>query len=160
TCFSRMRAHLVVVLVCLGLGGAGCQKNDSAAAATPPKEAAAPIHVSTAAVVEKPMPTLLTLTGTLRADAESDVAADVNGKIVATYVERGQAGKRGQVLAIVASRVASLAATAAEAQAKVAQSQLDEARRDCERVKHLLDTGAISQAEYDRQTAQCTSQQF
>src|SRR5208337_2387974 len=40
------------------------------------------------------------------------------------------------------------------------QSQLDEARRDCERVKHLLDTGAISQAEYDRQTSQCTSQQW
>jgi membrane fusion protein (multidrug efflux system) len=155
-----MRAHLVAALVCLGVGGAGCQKNDSAAAATPPKEAAAPIHVSTAAVVEKPMPTLLTLTGTLRADAESDVAADVNGKIVATYVERGQAVKHGQVIAIVDSRVASLAATAAEANAKVAQSQLDEARRDCERVKHLLDTGAISQAEYDRQTAQCTSQQF
>ncbi|HEX8794663.1 MAG TPA: efflux RND transporter periplasmic adaptor subunit [Polyangiaceae bacterium] len=155
-----MRAELVVALVCLGVGGAGCSKNDSAAAAAPPKEAAAPIHVTTTAVVEKPMPTLLTLTGTLRADSESDVAADVSGKIVATYVERGQAVKRGQVLAIVDSRVAALAATAAEANAKVAQSQLEEARRECERVKHLLDTGAISQAEYDRQTAQCTSQQF
>jgi len=159
-CLSRMRAHLVAALVCLGVGATGCQKNDSASAATPPKEAAAPIHVTTSAVVEKPMPTLLTLTGTLRADSESDMAADVSGKIVATYVERGQPVKRGQVIAIVDSRVASLAATAAEANAKVAQSQLEEARRDCERVKHLLDTGAISQAEYDRQTAQCTSQQF
>lgn len=160
TCFSRMRAHLVVALVCLGAAGAGCQKNEGAATSATPKEASAPIHVTTAAVVEKPMPTLLTLTGTLRADSESDVAADVSGKIVATYVERGQAVKRGQVLATVDARVASLAATAAEANAKVAQSQLEEARRECERVKHLLDTGAISQAEYDRQTAQCTSQQF
>ncbi len=159
-CLSRMRAHLVVALVCLGAAGAGCQKNEGAATSAAPKEASAPIHVTTAAVVEKPMPTLLTLTGTLRADSESDVAADVSGKIVATYVERGQAVKRGQVLAIVDARVASLAATAAEANAKVAQSQLEEARRECERVKHLLDTGAISQAEYDRQTAQCTSQQF
>jgi len=159
-CLSRMRAHLVVALVCLGIGGAGCQKNDSASAATPPKEAAAPIHVTTSAVVEKPMPTLLTLTGTLRADSESDIGADVSGKIVATYVERGQPVKRGQVIAIVDSRVASLAATAAEANAKVAESQLEQAHRDCERVRHLLDTGAISQAEYDRQTAQCTSQQF
>ncbi len=41
-----------------------------------------------------------------------------------------------------------------------AQSQLEQARRDCERVKQLLDSGAISQAEYDRQTSTCTSQQW
>ena len=27
-------------------------------------------------------------------------------------------------------------------------------------MKHLLETGAISQAEYDRQTSQCTAQQW
>lgn len=159
-CLFPMRALPWAALVCLGLVSAACQKNDGAAAATTPREAAAPIHVTTAAATEKPMPTLLTLTGSLRANAESDVAADVSGKIVATYVERGQAVKRGQVLAIVDSRLASLAATAAEAEAKVAESQLEEARRDCDRVKHLLETGAISQADYDKQTAQCTSQQF
>lgn len=154
-----MRSLAWMPLVCLVVGAVGCHRGD-AAAATPPPEAAAPLHVTTVAVVEKPMPELLTLTGTLRSSVESDVAADVSGKVVATYVERGQPVKRGQVLAIVDSRVASLAATAAAAQAKVAQSQLEEARRDCDRVKHLLDTGAISQADYDRQTAACTSQQW
>ena len=149
----------ICALVCLAIATAACRRED-ASAATPPREAAAPIHVQTAPIAEKAMPQLLTLTGTLRAKQESDVAADVNGKVIATYVERGQPVKQGQLIALVDSRSAALAVTAAEAQTKVAESQLEEARRDCERVKHLLDTGAISQADYDRQTAQCTAQQW
>jgi RND family efflux transporter MFP subunit len=141
-------------------GVAGCRKPDDASAATPPREAAAPLHVTTVAVVQRPMPELLTLTGTLHANESSEVAANVAGKVVATYVERGQSVKKGMVIARVDARSAALAASAAEAQSKVAQSQLEEARRDCARVQHLLDTGAISQAEYDRQTSQCTSQQW
>jgi membrane fusion protein (multidrug efflux system) len=106
------------------------------------------------------MPELLTLTGTLKASQSTELAADVNGKVTATFVERGQPVKHGQLLAVIDSRMAAFAATAAKAQAKVAQSQLEEAQRECERVKHLLDTGAISQAEYDRQTSQCTTQQW
>lgn len=155
-----MRSLAWIAVVCLAAGAAACNKPADAASATPAREAAAPVHVTTIPVVEKPVPQLLTLTGTLRASAESDIAADVSGKVVATYVERGQVVKAGQVIAVVDSRVASFAATAAAAQARVAQSQLEEARRDCERVKHLLDTGAISQAEFDRQTAQCTAQQY
>jgi membrane fusion protein (multidrug efflux system) len=139
---------------------AGCHKPEDAAAATRALEAAAPLHVATVPVGQRPMPELLTLTGTLRANASSDVGADVAGKVVATYVERGQAVNKGQTIVRVDARSAALAATAAEAQSRVAQSQLEEARRDCARVQHLLDTGAISQAEYDRQTSQCTSQQW
>ena len=153
---------LAFVLLALPLGPVACRGggSDTAAAATPPKEAAAPVHVQTVPVTERPMPELLTLTGTLRASKSSDVAADVTGKVVVTSVERGQPVKAGQVIAIVDARSAAYAATAAEAQVKVAQSQLEEARRECERVKHLLDTGAISQADYDRQTSSCTSQQW
>jgi membrane fusion protein, multidrug efflux system len=150
----------LLALLVLGLALYGCHKTDDAAAAARLHEAGAPVHVTTVAVVEKPMPEFLTLTGTLRANAESDVAADVSGKVIATYVERGQPVKKGQTLALVDARSAALAATAAEAQSRVAQEQLDQARRDCGRVQHLLDTGAISQAEYDKQTSQCTSQQW
>jgi RND family efflux transporter MFP subunit len=141
-------------------GLAGCRSSDDAAAATRLREAAAPVHVATVAVAERPMPEFQTLTGTLRASAQSDVAADVSGKVVSTFVERGQAVKKGQTIAIVDARTAALAATAAQAQSKVAEEQLEEARRDCGRVKHLLETGAISQAEFDKQTSQCTSQQW
>ena len=160
----QLRAWILIfsacACACLSPAVAGCHRPDDAAAATPPRDAIPAVHVTAAPVVLRPMPELLTLTGTLRSSSESDVAADVSGKIVATYVERGQAVKKGQVVAIVDSRVAAFAATAAEAQSHVAQSQLEEARRDCERVKHLLDTGAISQADYDRQNASCTAQQW
>jgi membrane fusion protein (multidrug efflux system) len=156
-----MRALAWLPVVCLMPAAVvACHKAEEASAATPAREAAAAVKVTAVAVVQKPVPEMLTLTGTLRSSNESDVAADVAGKVVATYVERGQAVKRGQVIAIVDSRVAAFAATAAAAQAKVAQSQLEEAHRDCDRVKHLLDTGAISQADYDRQTAACTAQQW
>jgi len=147
-------------LVCLLPLLGGCNRPADASAGAAQREAAAPVHVTSVAVVEQPMPEQLTLTGTLRSSHESDLAADVSGKIVATFVERGQPVKKGQVVAVVDSRVAAFAATAAAAQSKVAQEQLEEARRDCERVKHLLDTGAISQADYDRQTSACTSQQW
>src|ERR1700722_18140872 len=157
TCPPRMR---LLALLILGLALSGCHRRDAAPAAARLHEAGAPVHVTTVAVVEKPMPEFLTLTGTLRANAESDVAADASGKVIATYVERGQPVKKGQTIVLVDGRSAALAATAAEAQSRVAQEQLDEARRDCGRVKHLLDTGAISQAEYDKQNSQCTSQQW
>jgi RND family efflux transporter MFP subunit len=138
-----------------------CRRAEPGAAASEPaRDAGAAIRVRTAPAGERTVPEYLTLTGTLRADSESDIAADVSGKVVQTFVERGQPVKRGQLIAVVDSRGAAFAATAASAQARVAQSQLEEARRDCERVKHLLDTGAISQADYDRQTATCTAQQW
>jgi RND family efflux transporter MFP subunit len=149
----------LVLASAFAVAAVACHRTDQASSPAQ-KEAAAPVHVQTTPVGQRPMPDFLTLTGTLRASASSDIAADVSGKVVQTYVERGQSVKRGQLIAIIDSRTAALAATAAEAQAKVAQSQLEEARRDCERVKHLLDTGAISQADYDRQTSQCTSQQW
>jgi membrane fusion protein (multidrug efflux system) len=106
------------------------------------------------------MPEYLTLTGSLHASRQSDIAADATGKVLQALVERGQAVKGGQVIATLDARSATLSATAAQAQSRLAQEQLEQARRECERVKHLLETGAISQAEFDRQTSQCTSQQW
>jgi RND family efflux transporter MFP subunit len=138
----------------------GCSRSGDAAAAQPAREAAAPIRVKTVTVTERPMPDYLTLTGTLRANEQTDLAADVNGKVLQTFVERGQPVKRGQVIAIIDSRLSKFVATAAAAQVRAAESQLEEARRDCDRVQHLLEAGAISQAEFDRQTAACTTQQW
>ena len=155
--------EIALALFALAVGFVGtlgsCHRPEEASAATARAEEV-PVRVQRAKVIERPMPRYLTLTGTLRAGLESELAADATGKVVQTACERGQAVKRGQVLVAVDSRTSALAATAAEAQAKVAQSQLEQAQRDCERVKHLLDMGAISQAEFDRQTAACTSQQW
>lgn len=106
------------------------------------------------------MPESILLTGTLRASQESEVAADTAGKVTATFVERGQRVKVGDTLAILDARGASISATAATAQSQLAKAQLEQAQRECERVKSLKDTGAISSAEYDRVTSQCQTTQW
>lgn len=128
------------------------------------KEAAKPtettVKVETVPAVEAPTPEQLILTGTLRASQESDVAADASGKVTATMVERGQAVKQGETLAILDARGASLTATAMAAQSGLAKAQLEQAQKECQRVQSLFKSGAISQAEYDRTTTQCQAGQF
>jgi RND family efflux transporter MFP subunit len=154
----RLLHRTAFVFVALAASAAGCKKPEDTAQAAPAK--AAPIHVQTAPVAEQPMPEFVVLTGNLRADQESNIAADANGKVLQMLVERGQKVQAGQIIATLDARAATLGATAAEAQSMLAQSQLEQSQKDCERVKHLLETGAISQAEFERQTAQCTAQQW
>ncbi|MBX3233222.1 MAG: efflux RND transporter periplasmic adaptor subunit [Labilithrix sp.] len=119
-----------------------------------------PIKVQSAPVVEKPMPEHLVLTGTLKASQESQVAADGAGKVTATFVERGQHVKQGETLALLDARGANLQVNTLNAQSALAQAQLEQAQRECDRVKALRDSGAISQAEYDRTTSQCQTTQW
>jgi len=157
--FAHRRFAALAALTCFAaLSNVACHKPDEGASSSSP--AAAPIHVQTAAVAEQPMPEYLTLTGSLHASQQSDIAADASGKVLQALVERGQAVKAGQVIATLDAQSANLSANAAQAQSYMAQSQLQQAQRECGRVKHLLDTGAISQAEFDRQTAQCTAQEW
>src|SRR5260221_2656898 len=74
-------------------------------------EAAAAIHVKPATVAEQPMPEYLVVTGSLRANAESNIAADASGKVLQMLVERGQTVVRGQVIATLDARSVSLSAT-------------------------------------------------
>ncbi len=145
------------------LAGGGCSRSeaqtkpDDKGMATKDDPA---VHVTTATVGERPMPEFLTVTGSLSANRESDIAADASGKVMATYVERGQKVKQGELLATLDARGASLNASALQAQEGLAKSQADLAKRDCDRAQSLFDTGAISKAEYDRTIAQCRSSLF
>jgi membrane fusion protein (multidrug efflux system) len=154
------RSWLTPLLAVLAFAAACHRGEETSSSQTEAEAAAVTIHVKTAPVAEQPMPEFLTLTGSLHANQQSDIAADASGKVLQVLVERGQTVKAGQVLATLDARSANLSATAAQAQSKLAQSQLEQAQRECERVKHLLDTGAISRADYDRQTSQCTAQQW
>lgn len=140
---------------------AACKKPDpSKAELTSAEQATPPIRVTTTVVNEQVMPELLVLTGSLRASQESEVAADASGKVTATFVERGQRVKQGETLAILDARGASITASAAAAQSGLARAQLEQAQRECDRVKALFDSGAISKAEFDRTTSQCQTTQF
>lgn len=114
--------------------------------------------VTTAAVETAKMPRYLTLTGAVQADRQSEVAANVAGRITATLVERGRSVRAGDVIAIVDSKQAGLSVAAAVAQYQAAESQVTLAKQECERADKLFAQNAISQAEFDRLKTQCNSQ--
>jgi RND family efflux transporter MFP subunit len=155
-----MRAVALGLFSLLSLQAVACKKPEGGEAQLTSAKADVPIKVQSAPVVERPMPEHLILTGTLKASQESEVAADAAGKVTATFVERGQRVKQGDTLAILDARGASISASAANAQSQLARAQLEQAQRECDRVKALKDSGAISQAEYDRVTSQCQTTQW
>jgi membrane fusion protein (multidrug efflux system) len=140
----------------LALAAAGCSHSSAAAAEATP--AVAKIHVETALVTEQAVPKLLALTGVLSSNERTDLAANASGRVVKTFVERGDHVTQGELLAQLDARSAALSRAEAEANVASASEQLKNQRADCERYVGLLAKGAITQQEYDRQTTTCQTQ--
>jgi RND family efflux transporter MFP subunit len=70
-------------------------------------------------------------------------------------VERGSYVRSGQALAQLDVRVATLSASEAEANFETARTQKSAAEQECARFRQLLDRGAITEQEFDRQTTTC-----
>lgn len=159
TIMTRTTQLLLLGLLSL----AACKKPDVApeAGATKTTEIALPpVKVETAVVEHQKMPRYLTLTGSVMADRQSDIAANVSGRVTNVYVERGMPVKAGQVIAVVDSRGASFQVAAAVAQSQAAQTQVQLAKQDCDRADTLFGQGAIAKSEHDRLKAQCTAQLY
>ncbi len=139
----------------LGLVPAGCSHGSAAAAEVAP---VAKLHVQTAFVAEQPVPKLLALTGVLSSNERTDLAANASGRVVKTFVERGDHVPQGALLAQLDARSAALSRAEAEANVVSAAEQLKSVRADCQRYVGLLAKGAITQQEYDRQTTSCQTQ--
>lgn len=145
-----MRVPVVLALATL----VACNKKDADTANHAPP--AAPVKVETVAAVEAAAPELLTLTGMIAADQRSEVTADTQGKVIAVMIERGQRVKMGDPVVRLDVRSAALSSREAQANLAAARSQKELAEAECKRVQALLDKGAITRSEYDRQMAACT----
>ena len=133
---------------------AGCGVRASNAQAPAPKPAP-PVAVKTTTVATAALPRTMTLTGTLTANRESGVAADVTGKVAEVYVERGSRVRAGAPLVRLDRRQADLLEAEATSQAAAMESQAALAQSECARSERLFADGAINQAEFDRSQAQC-----
>jgi membrane fusion protein, multidrug efflux system len=154
--------HRLKVLAAGGLVltlGAGCgSRVDAAQVKKPGQQASAPelaVTADTVEVGEAGVPRFLTLTGTLSAHEDSDVAAGATGKVMSVHVERGSVVKKGEVLVKLDSRAASASLEEARAQVALAKSQQELANAECERNQKLFEGGTVSSAEHDRAQAQC-----
>jgi RND family efflux transporter MFP subunit len=141
----------------------------AAATATP----AAPVEVTTAAAITRSLQRSVEVVGSLAADEEVVVAAQVAGELSQLNVDFGSYVTQGQVIALIDQRDASLKVEQAEAalkqtmarlgmkegekfdpqqaaDVKVAKASLDWARLELSRQTKLIENGDISRSSYDQ----------
>lgn len=140
------------------------------------EEAAKPILVSLVAAEERSLPSTLDVTGTLMADAQTDMASEIEQRVVEILVERGQYVSAGQVVAHLDAADAKNQLHEAEAteaqirerlgltngqpfdplktpEVQQARATMDRADADFKRYAQLVDEGAVSRAEHDLRRA-------
>src|SRR5262245_16586744 len=143
----RMIVTLGIVLaIVAGLGFVKFKQIQTAiaegAAFQPPPEA-----VTTIVANEEDWPTSLTAIGTMAAVQGVTVSADLPGTVDRILFESGQTVKSGDMLAMLDTRQEKAQLAAIEAQRELA-------RLTFERMQGLLNERVISQAEFDRATAE------
>jgi len=116
------------------------------------------VHVQAITVDERLVPKTLAITGSLESDQRTELAANASGRVIRTFVERGDHVKAGALVAQLDSRSAASTEVEARANAKSIEEQLTQVKSDCARYEALLAKGAISQQEYDHQASQCRTQ--
>jgi membrane fusion protein (multidrug efflux system) len=149
----RTRSSVWLLVATLGVGGCQRAANPEAKAKLEPA-----LHVESVLIDERPVPKTVTVTGTLEADKRTELAANASGRVLRTFVERGDHVKAGALLAQLDSRGATNTHAAAEADAKAITEQLTAVQAECKRYEALRTKGAITQQEFDRQAVQCRTQ--
>jgi len=139
-----------VCLVLLLAAACSRQNQSPPAAALPPA-----IAVEVAPAEPRPMPRALQVAASLTANQHSEVAANAIGRVVKTYVERGDFVKEGAPLVQLDARTAVLSETEARAMLKNAQTSVELAAGECARNAALFKKGAISKEEWERGNSNC-----
>jgi multidrug efflux pump subunit AcrA (membrane-fusion protein) len=165
-------------------GGGPRAKADGNQNSAGPDAAPEAVQVTAAAAVVRELPRFIEATGSLAADAQTDVAPNVGGRVAAVGVDLGSYVQRGAVLVRLEDADARLRVAQAEAQARQAQSAvrqaeerlglrpgqtfdparvaevqaaragLDLAEKQLARYERLIESGDVSRSSYDQQRAQ------
>ncbi|MBK8996700.1 MAG: efflux RND transporter periplasmic adaptor subunit [Myxococcales bacterium] len=136
------------------LSAVACARAEAAPSAGESPEAVA---VTTTLVTEQSFAKTTLLSGSLLANQRAEIAADTAGKVLKTYVERGDVVAKGALLARLDSRENAMHAAEASAAAEAALTQEQHQKLECQRSEKLLAQKVISRAEHDRQRASCDS---
>ena len=173
--FRQKFFRLISGLLVAALFSSGCSTEPRAAAATPATPE--PASVTTATVESRPIERYLRVTGSLMADEQAEVSAEVAGRVTATPVERGsQVGSGALLVRISASESAAqlqgAEANAGQIEARLglgtgqsfdpkrvpevlnAQASLDLAEAEFARIQSLLEQKVVSQSEFEQRRTQ------
>jgi RND family efflux transporter MFP subunit len=142
---------LLALAIASPLAVAGCEKANATVAAK--EEPAVEVHTEKVTAVDTPR--RLRLTGTLRGAKETDLAANVAGRIVKTDVERGQTVEQGDLLARVDVKAAQLALAEARVSVETSKTQQEINAAECARYEKLRESGVVTDLQYDQVAARC-----
>ena len=180
---SVRRPALAGTLLALSALATGCGSSSDAVAAAAAKPD--PLSITTATVESRPIDRFLHVTGSLIADEQAEVSAEIAGRVVETPIERGTRVAAGTVLVRISAsetsaQLAEADANAAQIEARLglaagqpfdpmrvpdvmnARASVDLAEAEFNRIKSLLDQRVVSQSEFDQRHAQVEAarQQF
>src|SRR5690348_10725497 len=146
---SRVPAVQIGMTVAI-LAVASCGSGGSTAPASSPaaSQTAAPVHVTTAAVLTRAEPVTIRATGTFAAQETTQVSPVVAGQVIATPVNVGDSVKAGEVIARLDDRDARARLAQANATLQQAQATASNARAEVERSATLVKTGDISTSDF------------
>ncbi|HEX8695010.1 MAG TPA: efflux RND transporter periplasmic adaptor subunit [Longimicrobium sp.] len=141
-------AAAFVLAAALALAGCG-KEGDAAEAKAPEAVVVGPENVLVVQVEE--LRTGPALSGTLRAEREAQVRAEVGGTVLEVYADKGQAVRAGQPLARIEAAALRDAVLSAQSAVRTAEQSVTVAQRNAERTESLARAGAV--AERDLETA-------
>ena len=131
-------------LTALGLL-AGCQKTQSAAPATPRQEAVVIGKENTAKAAVQEIVTGPLISGTLQAETEATVRAEVGGAVLQVNGEEGRPVRKGALLARIDAGALNDSVLSAESAVRSAQNAMEVATREEERTGRLIQAGALAE---------------
>jgi len=163
-------------LVIAALAAGACSSGDAKTKDATPGSVPA-ISVTPVAAVEQPITRFIRATGSLTAEEQADVAAEIAGRVVAAPVERGTAVSQGTELVRISQTEAEASLKEAEANAAQLEARLgisgggafdvnkvpevqnakaanDLAISEFKRIESLLSQKVVSQSEYDQRKTQ------
>jgi membrane fusion protein, multidrug efflux system len=128
----------------VSLGAAACNRDTSAEAKPPAAPAVIDVGRENIVVVrEETIATGPLISGTLLAQREATVRAEVPGSVLQVYGEEGQPIKQGAILARIEEQTLRDAYASSESMVTSAQAALDVARREAARTESLVKGGAL-----------------
>jgi membrane fusion protein (multidrug efflux system) len=110
-------------------------------------------------VVKRDLPLALSTAARVAGSRVVEVRARVNGVVLERAYKEGQVVRKGDLLFRIDPRRYQAAYDRAAAQVRSDRANLDEARRQFDRVKTLAASGAASQREYDQATSMLAKSQ-
>jgi membrane fusion protein, multidrug efflux system len=145
-------AAVCVALAGAVLGVAGCEKDAPAEAKSATPAAPSAVEVGRENIIQVSVQDIATgplISGTLTAEREATVRAEVPGSVLQVTAEVGQTVRRGALLARIEDQTQRDAYASAETSVRSAQMALDVAEREATRTANLVKGGALPEREVE-----------